>query len=144
MLFQNKINLRYCASGWFYYRNIGLCVLLCVQYLVQKGGPQRTATVMSYRTFLFVKFCVRTRWIMVTSKRGAECKGWTFELWVCGSMLPEITCEWGSEGIVKEQKKKRLNAVTLKVILWNCTNDKPEKCTLAQDLNRNVTTNGNM
>ena len=21
MLFQNKINLRYCASGWFYYRN---------------------------------------------------------------------------------------------------------------------------
>jgi hypothetical protein len=22
MLFQNKINLRYCASGWFYYRNI--------------------------------------------------------------------------------------------------------------------------
>jgi hypothetical protein len=20
-LFQNKINLRYCASGWFYYRN---------------------------------------------------------------------------------------------------------------------------
>jgi hypothetical protein len=23
VLFQNKINLRYCASGWFYYRNIG-------------------------------------------------------------------------------------------------------------------------
>jgi len=22
VLFQNKINLRYCASGWFYYRNI--------------------------------------------------------------------------------------------------------------------------
>jgi hypothetical protein len=22
LLFQNKINLRYCASGWFYYRNI--------------------------------------------------------------------------------------------------------------------------
>ena len=21
VLFQNKINLRYCASGWFYYRN---------------------------------------------------------------------------------------------------------------------------
>jgi len=22
VLFQNKINLRYCASGWFYYRNV--------------------------------------------------------------------------------------------------------------------------
>jgi hypothetical protein len=25
VLFQNKINLRYCASGWFYYRNILRC-----------------------------------------------------------------------------------------------------------------------
>jgi hypothetical protein len=28
MLFQNKINLRYCASGWFYYRNILRCTVL--------------------------------------------------------------------------------------------------------------------
>jgi len=28
MLFQNKINLRYCASGWFYYRNILWCMVL--------------------------------------------------------------------------------------------------------------------
>jgi hypothetical protein len=27
-LFQNKINLRYCASGWFYYRNILRCSVL--------------------------------------------------------------------------------------------------------------------
>jgi len=27
-LFQNKINLRYCASGWFYYRNILRCTVL--------------------------------------------------------------------------------------------------------------------
>ena len=28
MLFQNKINLRYCASGWFCYRNILRCTVL--------------------------------------------------------------------------------------------------------------------
>jgi len=28
LLFQNKINLRYCASGWFYYRNILRCTAL--------------------------------------------------------------------------------------------------------------------
>ena len=28
VLFQNKINLRYCASGWFYYRNILRCTVL--------------------------------------------------------------------------------------------------------------------
>jgi hypothetical protein len=28
MLFQNKINLRCCASGWFYYRNILRCTVL--------------------------------------------------------------------------------------------------------------------
>jgi len=27
VLFQNKINLRYCASGWFYYRNILRCTV---------------------------------------------------------------------------------------------------------------------
>jgi hypothetical protein len=27
-LFQNKINLKYCASGWFYYRNILRCTVL--------------------------------------------------------------------------------------------------------------------
>ena len=27
-VFQNKINLRYWASGWFYYRNILLCIVL--------------------------------------------------------------------------------------------------------------------
>jgi len=26
--YQNKINLRYCASGWFYYRNILRCMVL--------------------------------------------------------------------------------------------------------------------
>ena len=26
--YQNKINLRYCASGWFYYRNILRCTVL--------------------------------------------------------------------------------------------------------------------
>ena len=29
MLFQNKITLRYCASGWFYYRNTGWPKSLC-------------------------------------------------------------------------------------------------------------------
>ena len=29
VLFQNKINLRYCASGWFYYRNTGWSKSLC-------------------------------------------------------------------------------------------------------------------
>ena len=28
VLFQNKINLRYCASGWFYYGNILRCTVL--------------------------------------------------------------------------------------------------------------------
>ena len=28
VMFQNKINLRYCASGWFYYRNILRCTVL--------------------------------------------------------------------------------------------------------------------
>jgi hypothetical protein len=28
VLFQNKINLRYCTSGWFYYRNILRCTVL--------------------------------------------------------------------------------------------------------------------
>ena len=28
VLFQNKINLRYCASGWFYYGNILRCTAL--------------------------------------------------------------------------------------------------------------------
>ena len=28
VLFKNKINLRYCASGWFYYRNILWCTVL--------------------------------------------------------------------------------------------------------------------
>ena len=28
VLFQNKINLRYCASDWFYYRNIIRCTVL--------------------------------------------------------------------------------------------------------------------
>ena len=33
MLFQNKINLRYCASGWFYYRNVLLTFVELIQYL---------------------------------------------------------------------------------------------------------------
>jgi len=28
VLFQNKINVRYCASGWFYYKNILRCTVL--------------------------------------------------------------------------------------------------------------------
>jgi hypothetical protein len=28
VLFQNKINMRHCASGWFYYRNILRCTVL--------------------------------------------------------------------------------------------------------------------
>jgi len=28
VLFQNKINLRYCASAWFYYRSILRCTVL--------------------------------------------------------------------------------------------------------------------
>lgn len=78
----------------------------------------------------------------ITSKRGADCTGRTFELWVCGLILFEITCERESEGIGKGHKT--LNGIKLKVILWNYNNNKPEKCTLAQDLNRNVTTSGNM
>jgi hypothetical protein len=50
-------------------------------------------------------------------------------------------CEYESEGIVKGHWK--LNEVKLKVILCKYSNNKPAKCTLAQDLNRNVTTNGN-
>jgi len=26
VLFQNEINLRYCVPGWFYYRNLSLCL----------------------------------------------------------------------------------------------------------------------
>jgi hypothetical protein len=33
VLFQNKINLRYSASGWFYYRNILRCMVLQTQHL---------------------------------------------------------------------------------------------------------------
>ena len=32
VLFQNKINLRYCASGWFYYRNSS-CLSICLPVL---------------------------------------------------------------------------------------------------------------
>jgi hypothetical protein len=34
VLFQNKINLRYCASSWFYYRNILWCTVLQTSHLV--------------------------------------------------------------------------------------------------------------
>jgi hypothetical protein len=34
VLFQNKINLRYCASGWFYYRNIWRCTVLQTSHAV--------------------------------------------------------------------------------------------------------------
>jgi len=36
VLFQNKINLRYCASGWFYYRNILRCTVLHTSKLLTK------------------------------------------------------------------------------------------------------------
>jgi len=35
VLFQNKINLRYCASGWFYYRNNLLCPVYNAELPVQ-------------------------------------------------------------------------------------------------------------
>ena len=40
VLFQNKINLRYCASGWFYYRNFSSSYIplrphLCCKYWYQ-------------------------------------------------------------------------------------------------------------
>jgi hypothetical protein len=89
-----------------------------------------------------ILFSYKVDYSYITSKRGANCKDGTFELWVCGSILSEITCEYESEGVVKGHKK--LNRVKLKVILWNYSNNKPEICKLAQDLNRNVTTNGNM
>ena len=34
VLFQNKIKLRYCASGWFYYRNILRCTVLQMSNLL--------------------------------------------------------------------------------------------------------------
>jgi len=35
VLFQNKINLRYCASGWFYYRNILRCTVLQTSKMIK-------------------------------------------------------------------------------------------------------------
>ena len=43
--FQNKINLRYCASGWFYYRNILRCTVpqtsnisICCDFWILTSG----------------------------------------------------------------------------------------------------------
>jgi hypothetical protein len=45
-LFQNKINLRYCASGWFYYGNILQCTVL------------QTSNLQSFDVCLSVHRCI--------------------------------------------------------------------------------------
>jgi hypothetical protein len=49
-LFQNKINLRYCASGCFYYRNILRCTVLQTSRLLTCVGFVRI--IDDYQTFL--------------------------------------------------------------------------------------------
>jgi hypothetical protein len=46
VLFQNKINVRYCASGWFYYRNTLRCRsyklqinIICIHKLYRLQSP---------------------------------------------------------------------------------------------------------
>ena len=46
VLFQNKINLRYCASGWFYYRNTLRCTVLQTS---NSGNSLVPATSNSYK-----------------------------------------------------------------------------------------------
>jgi hypothetical protein len=46
-VFQNKINWRYCASGWFYYRN-----LLCV--LKWSFSESSFVLILEYSSFLFI------------------------------------------------------------------------------------------
>jgi len=47
VLFQNKINLRYCASGWFYYRNVLRCTVLRTSSIVLHSGRYGTANRLS-------------------------------------------------------------------------------------------------
>jgi hypothetical protein len=49
VLFQNKINLRYCASGWFYYRNL-------MFILVSSDGQTFYCVTNSVLRFEFSKF----------------------------------------------------------------------------------------
>jgi hypothetical protein len=65
VLFQNKINLRYCASGWFYYRNI-----LQVSHI-----PHDTLIKNSLNVGYFYLTCAHltSQWrIIPNNRRGAE------------------------------------------------------------------------
>ena len=45
VLLQNKMNVRYCASGWFYYRNILLSTVLQTSYLKMSVCSQKSVAV---------------------------------------------------------------------------------------------------
>ena len=63
-LFQNKINLRYCASGWFYYRNtLRCCTVLqtsnplnCVLPLIQQIYLYQTSKIIFQYFYIKLHF----------------------------------------------------------------------------------------
>ena len=54
VLFQNKINLRYCTSGWFYYRNVWLLFLFFIlsnqSYMRLRLRPK--ASIVQYAAYI--------------------------------------------------------------------------------------------
>ena len=49
VLFQNKINLRYCASGWCYYRNILRCMV-----------PQMSNLAVSFQNYNYLLYVTQS------------------------------------------------------------------------------------
>jgi len=52
VLFQNKVNLRYCASGWFYYRNRKTVHFL----FMYETGLRKFVNVVSF-SVLLAQYC---------------------------------------------------------------------------------------
>jgi len=61
VLFQNKINLRYCASDWFYYRNILRCTVLWTSNLKNMLRLQRKQSV-TVTVWLLLLLLLWYRW----------------------------------------------------------------------------------
>jgi hypothetical protein len=59
VLFQNKINLRYCASGWFYYRNI--LVLGCTVLQMSNQKTRFSSFVAVFMCYFIIFFATRNR-----------------------------------------------------------------------------------
>jgi hypothetical protein len=62
VLFQNKINLRYCASGWFYYRNILRCTVL-------ETSEMNCVYLLVYDTAVISQKILLTSWAIVIFSR---------------------------------------------------------------------------